>query len=122
MPYADKSSLVNQEKIKASRRKHYLENSQPYKDRARERQKRIRQIARDARKRPCLDCGVEYPWYVMEFDHRPGEVKLGEVTQFAKDAVAESRLLAEIEKCDVVCSNCHKERTYSRIIELDDGV
>jgi hypothetical protein len=114
VPYADKSSPENQEKIKAAKRRHYAENSQPYKDRARDRQNRMKQISRDARKRPCFDCGVEYPWYVMEFDHRPGEVKVGEVTKMAKDAVAELRILAEIAKCDVVCSNCHKTRTYIR--------
>lgn len=24
------------------------------------------------------------------------------------------RMLAEFEHCDVVCANCHKERTYNR--------
>ena len=24
---------------------------------------------------PCLDCGRTYPHYVMDFDHRPGELK-----------------------------------------------
>ena len=60
---------------------------------------------------PCVDCGGIFPPYVMDFDHVLG-AKVGNV------AIAMSwswdRLLTEIAKCDIVCSNCHRERTYQR--------
>lgn len=60
---------------------------------------------------PCVDCGVKYPHYVMEFDHTRG-VKYGGVSRLA--SFSWKTLLAEIAKCDVVCANCHCVRTYER--------
>jgi hypothetical protein len=61
---------------------------------------------------PCLDCGVRYPSYVMDFDHRPGTEKAAAVGLMFGTTV--ERLLEEISKCDLVCSNCHRERTRQR--------
>jgi hypothetical protein len=60
---------------------------------------------------PCLDCGIQYPTYVMDYDHR-GDKKFG----IAKAAACKnmSELLVEIAKCDVVCANCHRERSHQR--------
>jgi hypothetical protein len=62
---------------------------------------------------PCMDCGGTFPPVCMDFDHRPGEVKSAGVSQLKKSASMEA-LLAEIAKCDLVCANCHRIRTYSR--------
>lgn len=62
---------------------------------------------------PCMDCGVQYPPYVMHFDHRDPSTKSftigNNVARFTLDVV-----LAEIAKCDVVCANCHAERTHQQ--------
>ena len=71
-------------------------------------------IMRAAKDKPCTDCGVSYPYWVMQFDHlRDKELNLsvGESRSIGK-----ARLLAEIAKCEVVCANCHMERTHSRLI------
>lgn len=61
----------------------------------------------------CIDCGEKYPHYVLEFDHREGEIKLGSVSDmYAK--LGRIAGLAEAKKCDIVCANCHKIRTYNR--------
>lgn len=60
---------------------------------------------------PCVDCGVPYPSYVMDWDHRPGEVKLFTIS-VGKATKARQAVLDEIAKCDLVCSNCHRERTF----------
>jgi hypothetical protein len=46
----------------------------------------------------------------MHFDHRPGEVK--EFNIGHQVTASMSRILAEIKKCDLVCANCHAERTW----------
>lgn len=78
------------------------------------RRKRLMAISDEAKSRPCLDCGVQYPPYIMDFDHRNPAEKVACVSKLvgsgAKDA--EEILRLEIEKCDVVCSNCHRERTW----------
>lgn len=67
----------------------------------------------EAKSRPCADCGHTYGPWVMQFDHRPGERKLGNVADLVR-IKSKRKLLEEIEKCDVVCANCHAERTHSR--------
>jgi len=63
--------------------------------------------------RPCLDCGNTYPPYVMDFDHTRGE-KVSEVGVLVTRGASVSRILAEIDKCDIVCANCHRIRTHTR--------
>lgn len=72
-----------------------------------------KRFIREAKDRPCADCEESYPYYVMEFDHVRGE-KRCEVSRFAKIAAAWDTIKAEIEKCEVVCANCHRERTHQR--------
>lgn len=62
---------------------------------------------------PCVDCRVSYPPCVMDFDHRPGTVKLFNVSRAGKTL---AQVTAEAAKCDVVCSNCHRLRTWGRAI------
>ena len=61
---------------------------------------------------PCKDCGNQYPYYVMDFDHVSG-VKVGNVAQMKSSATL-SKVKREIAKCDLVCANCHRARTYNR--------
>jgi hypothetical protein len=60
---------------------------------------------------PCLDCNRSFKACQMDFDHVRG-VKSGTVSQML--GLDTSVLLAEIEKCDLVCANCHRIRTYTR--------
>jgi hypothetical protein len=62
--------------------------------------------------RPCTDCGVVYPPYVMEWDHLPGAEKTIELANTRRAAFGKRRILAEIAKCELVCANCHRERTF----------
>ena len=61
--------------------------------------------------RPCADCLAVYPSHVMQFDHVRGE-KVGDVGGMT--SVPVGALLAEIDKCEVVCANCHADRTHRR--------
>lgn len=71
-----------------------------------------RKLIKELKNVPCSDCNVRYPWYVMEFDHIRGE-KLFNIGAKGH-SVSKDRLLKEIKKCEVVCSNCHSARTYER--------
>jgi hypothetical protein len=76
--------------------------------------KKYVQVTNEKKSIPCYDCGEEYPPYVMDFDHRPGTVKSFNI---AKERHSISTLLTEIDKCDVVCSNCHRQRTHQRRLD-----
>ena len=74
---------------------------------------RMKDLTDKIKSKPCLDCGVEHPPWIMDFDHREGTNKLGAVGNLVRHA-SETRILEEIKKCDVVCSNCHRQRTHDR--------
>jgi 5-methylcytosine-specific restriction endonuclease McrA len=60
---------------------------------------------------PCMDCSKKFAAPCMEFDHvRPG--KRNNVS--AMNSCATETVLAEIEKCEPVCANCHRVRTALR--------
>jgi len=69
-------------------------------------------VIQSAKAVPCMDCGQRYPAYVMDLDHRPGEEKLFILGNRGNRNVGKVR--AEIAKCDPVCANCHRERTWNR--------
>lgn len=77
---------------------------------------RNRGALQQAKDKPCADCGIRYPYYVMEFDHLDSETKEFNVSA-GVTRVSYERLLAEIAKCDVVCANCHRFRTAKRAEE-----
>lgn len=60
----------------------------------------------------CIDCQQKYPWYILDFDHVYGK-KVANIGQMLNYFSVED-ILKEVAKCDVVCSNCHRERTYNR--------
>jgi hypothetical protein len=62
---------------------------------------------------PCVDCGVKYPYYVMDFDHL--EDKKFNISYLAATGRI-GTLKMEIAKCEIVCANCHRKRTYEREI------
>ncbi|MCA1615336.1 MAG: hypothetical protein LC800_14785 [Acidobacteria bacterium] len=76
---------------------------------------RLKAILVAEKQRPCADCGgVFHPW-VMEFDHRDAADKVGAVGNLVSRGCTDERLLAEMAKCDIVCANCHRMRTFNRL-------
>lgn len=73
----------------------------------------IRAMVRAAKDRPCADCGREYPYWVMDFDHVRG-VKLLSIAKAVTRSYSFEAVADEIAKCDVVCANCHRTRTHER--------
>lgn len=70
-------------------------------------------VVRDLKKSPCLDCKNTFPPCAMEFDHVRG-TKSYEVSTLMSGNFSMKKLLDEIAKCELVCSNCHAIRTDAR--------
>jgi hypothetical protein len=68
-------------------------------------------LIRALKDRPCFDCGEQFHFMAMEFDHVRGE-KLHEVGRMVYRSLG--AIVAEAAKCDVVCANCHRVRTWKR--------
>jgi hypothetical protein len=109
MPYKDKSDQI------AASKKHYQANKQYYLDRNRRYRKELSEYVNKIKEATaCADCRLNYPYYVMDFDHLDGDDKLGIVSYFTKTGRV-GAMKREILKCEVVCSNCHRIRTHNRL-------
>lgn len=102
--------MYTKEQQLAAQRKHYANNKEYYANRNVERKAVIRDYIRAAKNVPCMDCGVIYPYYVMDFDHR-GDKEF-DISLAVGRGMSLQRIQLEIDKCDVVCANCHRERTH----------
>jgi hypothetical protein len=88
---------------------------------ARKRRKEIREVIhrnKSERGFKCLDCRTVYPAVVLDFDHRADEQKLFAISNAVQSGGLKlARLQAEIDKCDLVCANCHRIRHYGATSE-----
>jgi hypothetical protein len=64
---------------------------------------------------PCVDCGQKFHPFAMDFDHRPGADKKDHVSVLTGKKMNLDVIQAEVNKCDLVCSNCHRIRTIKRL-------
>ena len=62
---------------------------------------------------PCKDCGKSFPFYQLDFDHVRGKKKFN-ISRAGASVKSFPLVIAEIKKCEVVCRNCHAERTFRR--------
>lgn len=97
-------------------RQHYAANKEYYLTKAAVNRKlgqqRIRKLLWDYKKEVgCVDCGELDP-IMLEFDHLSG--KQDGLASMATRALAFNTIIAEVEKCDVVCANCHRRRTSKK--------
>lgn len=70
-------------------------------------------IYRNAKNKPCTDCGVILPPFAMDMDHCRGEKKFTPAL-YARAEITREVLVEELTKCDPVCVNCHRLRTSRR--------
>jgi transposase len=86
----------------------------------RDKRSKIRKLIQETKhNKPCADCKEKYPYWIMEFDHL-GD-KLFEMSEFHHSTCDIEKVKKEINKCEIVCSNCHKNRTYKRQMKSGQG-
>jgi hypothetical protein len=78
----------------------------------RQREVRRRDFILALRDRPCEECDRRFPPFILQFDHRDPATKNFIVSQTWMSS--EARILREAAKCDIVCPNCHRDRTFRR--------
>lgn len=61
----------------------------------------------------CAVCGFNAHGAALEFDHLPGFQKVNDVSKLVRTGNWAS-VEAEIAKCEIVCANCHRIRTFER--------
>ncbi len=73
---------------------------------------RAQALAEIKLERGCATCGYRGHPHALHFDHLPGTEKRGNVSNMWQATWAE--VLKEIEKCQVLCANCHAIATAER--------
>lgn len=106
----------NKEDQQAAQRRWYEQNTELHKARSKERRARVgaenrSKIIKIKESNPCTDCKEFYPFYVMQFDHINNDkhADVGTMVNHSWSAIQR-----EIEKCELVCANCHAARTWTR--------
>ena len=80
----------------------------------------IRYIQEYKQNKGCFDCGIMYPYWILDFDHCRG-TKVSDITAMTRTHSFDDVKL-EMEKCDVVCANCHRDRTHDRMSKFSSDV
>lgn len=63
----------------------------------------------------CVDCNKTFPFCVMDFDHKPDEIKEFNISTKGQYKITPENIALvekEISKCQLICSNCHRIRTW----------
>ncbi len=90
------------------RKEHYDKNKQKYIDKAKVfTQSIIKWFIEYKKTLKCKECGENRYW-VLDFHHRDPKEKDIEVSVLLRKG-NKTKILQEIEKCDVLCSNCHRD-------------
>lgn len=107
--------MTDLERARESRRKWYKNNSTKAKAKVRERQKDLALWLKNYKSSglSCRECGESHP-ATLDFHHRDASQKVSSIRTMITNGYSRERVLAEIEKCDVLCSNCHRKIHWGR--------
>ncbi|MDP2705690.1 MAG: hypothetical protein Q8O49_00575 [bacterium] len=73
---------------------------------------RIRQQLLDfLSSKKCVDCEENDP-IVLDFDHKNPQNKTRMINKMLSGHYSWKSIMAEIDKCDIRCANCHRRKTY----------
>jgi hypothetical protein len=62
---------------------------------------------------PCTDCEQFYHYSQMDFDHI--DLKKQNIAKLVNSEASIKTIKQEMAKCQLVCSNCHRLRTWLRM-------
>lgn len=108
----DKTQSNCRDCTKANTRKHYKENKSYYYDKNINKKQELRDLINKIKSVPCKDCNNIFHHSAMDFDHIDN--KEYNVSHLVNRGSV-NKILKEIKKCEIVCSNCHRIRTYNRL-------
>jgi 5-methylcytosine-specific restriction endonuclease McrA len=96
-------------------KKHYQKYANEYRARAILRNKLIKgalklKLSEYLSDKSCSRCGITDS-RVLEFDHMDPATKSFGINNGIRNSLHWERILEEIEKCQILCANCHRIRT-----------
>lgn len=114
MPYKDKNK--QRERNKEYQKLHYQKKKQYYKDKAEERQQKLKYEFLEFKKGlKCSNCAENHT-ATLDFHHIDPSKKENTISQAIIRGWGKERLNKELEKCIVLCSNCHRKLHYNETL------
>ena len=115
MPY--KSS----EKLRAYNREYYRCNHERLLEKQVEKNRRLWKNRRDwlinyKKTLKCVRCGESHP-ATLAFHHKNSAEKSFEISSAKGLKIGFKRFLSEIEKCEVLCANCHAKEHWGYLFD-----
>lgn len=107
-----KLSTKCKECTKAYLQEHYKQNKTEYKGRSKRDRSKTYSKFREfvtSMKLACAECGENHP-AVLDFHHTDPSTKEANPSQIS----SKTKFLKEIEKCIVLCSNCHRKLHWNQ--------
>ena len=109
----DKPQSYCKECHKEYRDQHYLNNREKYILKSHNYKIEFKEWFNDIRKNlKCSKC-EESRWWVLDFHHRNPEEKDYNISDLVTKC-SKVLIIKEVEKCDVLCSNCHRDLHYQQ--------
>ena len=99
------------EKRRDCRRRWYANNKASEKAHVKKRKNEIRAWFRKHKSslRCCL-CGEDHP-ATIDFHHKTGKKEEG-ISKMVADGFSIERIKSELDKCEALCSNCHRKKHF----------
>lgn len=108
----------NQRACRCCQKEYYRQNAKQHRANVKKRRDAIKaeqySLVQEAKSVSCADCGGSFHYCQMDFDHLVEKVR--DVSRLVGGST--KKLLEEMAKCEVVCSNCHRLRTFRRRLAL----
>jgi hypothetical protein len=117
MTYKDKKARKKQnqrwrEKHPNADKIRYKNNPEYFKENnRRNRQKKVDYVWNYKINHPCIICGESAP-ECLDFHHRNSEEKYKNIADMLRDSNSIEKIDIEINKCDILCANCHRKSHY----------
>ncbi len=109
----DRKSYQSHRNDRISRTQAWTKANMPYvlsRNTARRKTTKLELIALKGGK--CVRCGYDEHPAALDFDHIDPAGKSRQISYLINDGVKREVLLAELEKCQLLCANCHRIKTH----------
>lgn len=94
-------------------------HSKYMRDKYAQKQKTVQELKKDS---CCAKCG-DTREYILDYHHIDPSIKENTVARLVSNSYGMDKVLAEIDKCILLCANCHREFHYfnkEKNISLED--